>query len=615
MSQGAEPNSRDEEMEHPPHLSFTSEQLQTNWNLVRLHMNSPCFEYPMERPITETSSQTMRFTSNSSPLLIQAAHESRNPHVSVLEARIRKWMPIGEAAVSAYEQQVQKMERDLLLAKMKLGWAKLIVTGTESALHPISRIPLEIWIHIFTWAYGHENEWPVVSLIDLSQVCRHWRQMLTNSAAASLWNPLHLGAGDSLDKKSKKLQYITASGIVDVIMPTERSQLNEKLLVTIFRQPLQDAPIPRIRNLALHDFYSPSGYLARSFFHQTAPLPDIANLYVVGPPWNTGRYPSTEGLPHWATHLEESNLQPEIHIESEMQSLTLIQTFEPDRRLHISWSSLTVYAELNTARADGMLPASHLQRLSSLTKLSLGGVFLPIGADRVELLSLSCFEYIVPWKWISGSTTFQGIDCPNLTELHLSGSSDRTLHVTEASHRFHQDLEEFLPRCPLLQTLEISLPVPYSLSVLLSHLRSCPSLLRLDLGTCHTECVNELFFRELCDLSLIPNLRFLRLSEGGYSRTQASAMDEIGSEVTVMQMIRTRFENKLQFLSFTPKAQERRWRAERTIQEWEPEFSSKWDDPLGHATGFEWSLPHAARLAIEHFMATQAIRTIELMPV
>ncbi|KAK6992698.1 hypothetical protein R3P38DRAFT_2801775 [Favolaschia claudopus] len=471
MSQGAEPNSRDEEMEHPPSVDTVTACVLPDF-------------FPDTCPSLPNSFKQTGISF--------APHESRNPHVSVLEARIRKWMPIGEAAVSAYEQQVQKMERDLLLAKMKLGWAKVIVTGTESALHPISRVPLEIWIHIFTWAYGHETEWPVVSLTDLSQVCRHWRQMLTNSAAASLWNPLHLGAGDSLDKKSKKLQYIAASGIVDVIMPTERSQLNEKLLVTIFRQPLQDAPIPRIRNLALHDFYSPSGYLARSFFHQTAPLPDIANLYVVGPPWNTGRYPF---------HTRKGISKPEIHIESEMQSLTLIQTFEPDRRLHISWSSLTVYRELNTARADGMLPASHLQRLSSLTKLSLGGVFLPI----------------VPWKWISGSTTFQGIDCPNLTELHLSGSSDRTLHVTEASHRF--------PPGP--RRIPSPLPAPPDFG----NFPSGPLLL-----------IRPAFPPPILSLSPSTGSRYL----------------------------------SHRFLSFIPKAQERRWRAERTIQEWEPEFSSKW---------------------------------------
>ncbi|KAK7044987.1 hypothetical protein R3P38DRAFT_3177212 [Favolaschia claudopus] len=185
-------------------------------------------------------------------------------------------------------------------------------------------------------------------------------------------------------------------------MSPDNTRTDHDLLQSVFRQPLRNSPIPRIQCLTIHDIYSPNNIAIQSLFSDSAAIPDI------------GEYPSANGLPTWFVSMDHNQLQPEIHITRGTTTLTLIQTVEPEHRLHIPWSLLTVYSELNTARANGIIPFSHLRRLNLLTKLTLGGVFLP----KISVLNTSSL----------------GIGSPGLKRLKLLRDS---LCVSEASERFH----------------------------------------------------------------------------------------------------------------------------------------------------------------------------------
>ncbi|KAK7037891.1 hypothetical protein R3P38DRAFT_2770253 [Favolaschia claudopus] len=610
---------REEETSEPSEWSLSAEDRQANWDLVLRDMQSPCFEYPMTAPAVEVSSipQDVNYDGPGS-LRRRQPSGSLNSNLSADEILISDWLPGAEVLVSGYDQMVHKLRKKLELAIFRQACAKHIVLGTSHALSSIGRVPDELWNEIFGLACDRRIGWPEDTLRTLTQVCKKWRTLLTASPAAALWNPVDLRKyGGPIAARKAQLSYVTASNILEIIMSADDTRSDHDLLQSVFQQPLLKPSIPRIRRLTVHDIYSPNGIATRSLFSESAAIPDISELYLVGAHWFIGEYPSANGLPTWFASMDHNHLQPEIHIERGITTLALIQTIEPEHRLHVPWSSLTVYTELNTARANGIIPCSHLRRLSSLTKLTLGGVFLPKMPDtgRVEFHELTCLEYIVPWNWVPGIETFEAVNCPNLTQLHLYGSSYKTLRVSEASERFHTDLARFLPRCPLLQTLKFALPVPYPSAILIAHLRACPSLLRLELDFCCPELVNNSLFQELSDMTLVPHLRFLRLADGGNSTRHPSALDEIDAVPTLTRMIRLRFKNNLGFLSFRSKRKEMDHvsnYSERTILEWEDRLITKWEKlPV---FGFEWNLPHAARLAIEKLILTDGLSGIELLP-
>ncbi|KAK7050164.1 hypothetical protein R3P38DRAFT_3173232 [Favolaschia claudopus] len=600
-----------------PEWLLSAEERQTNWDLVLSDMQSPCFEHPMKAPAVQVSSIPQALDSDGSGLLRRLhLSGSLNSNLSADELRISDWIPTGAALLSGYDQLVHESLKKLELAKFRQACAKHIVLGSSYGLSSIGRVPEELWNEIFGLACDGRTGWPEVTLRTLTQVSKHWRRLLTASPAAALWNPVDLrDYGGPIAARKAQLSYVTSSKILELVMSADDTRTDHDLLQSVFRQPIRNPPIKRIRRLTIHDVYSSTGIANRSLFSQSAAIPDIDELYIVGAHWFVGEYPSVNGLPAWFASLDQNQLQPELHIERGITTLTLIQTLEPEHTLHVPWSSLTVYSELNTARANGIIPSSHLRRLSSLISLSLGGVFLPHISDtgRVELHELTYFQYIVPWSWVPGIEAFEGVNCPNLTQLHLYGSSWNTPCLSEASERFHADLARFLPRCPLLDTLELALPVPYPSAVLITHLRACPSLLHLELDFCHPELVNDSLFQELSDMTLVPHLRFLRLVDGGHSRTHPSALDEIDAVPTLIRMIRIRFQDNLRRLSFRSKHQEMHsYYSERTILEWESKLPSKWDRlPV---SGFEWNLPHAARLAIEELVLTDGLSGIELIP-
>ncbi|KAK7016243.1 hypothetical protein R3P38DRAFT_2778704 [Favolaschia claudopus] len=601
----------------PSEWLLSAEERQTNWDLVLSDMQSPRFEHPMKAPAVQVSSIPQDLDSDRSGLLRRLRLSgSLTSNLSADELGISDWIPTGAALLSGYDQLVHELRKKLELAKFRQACAKHILLGSSYGLSSIGRVPNELWNEIFGLACDRRTGWPEVTLRTLTQVCKQWRTLLTASPAAALWNPVDLrDSGGPIAARKAQLSYVTSSNILELVMSADDTRTDHDLLQSVFRQPIRNPPIKRIRRLTIHDVYSSTGIANRSLFSQSAAIPDIDELYIVGAHWFVGEYPSVNGLPAWFASLDQNQLQPELHIERGITTLTLIQTLEPEHTLHVPWSSLTVYSELNTARANGIIPSSHLRRLSSLTSLSLGGVFLPHISDtgRVELHELTYFHYIVPWSWVPGIEAFEGVNCPNLTRLHLYGSSWNTPCLSEASERFHADLARFLPRCPFLDTLELALPVPYSSAVLINHLRACPSLLHLELDFCHPELVNDSLFQELSDTTLVPHLRFLRLVDGGHSRTHPSALDEIDAVPTLIRMIRIRFRNNLRRLSFRPKHREMHsYYSERTILEWESKLPSKWDRLPVY--GFEWNLPHAARLAIEELVLTDGLSGIELLP-
>ncbi|KAK7018958.1 hypothetical protein R3P38DRAFT_2783723 [Favolaschia claudopus] len=520
-----------------------------------------------------------------------------------------KWIPTGEALVREYENEVQTLENALEHAKQKLAYAKYILAKTAFFVQPIHRVPLELWIEIFHLAYDREGGWPATSLELLTEVCAHWKWMLTETSAASIWNPLDLRAATGpISEKRTTLKYVTKSKILDVILSTEEDQIDLGLLTDVF----SGDHIKNIRRLAIYDLYSATGSIVRETFSQYAPIPFIRELYLVGVAWSVGEHPSTGTFPIWATDMLPQHLEPEIHVDRELLALTLIQCIEPDRTLHVPWSALKVYAELNTAREGGFIPTRHLRQLSSITKLSLGGVFLPAIADGglVELVNLIDFEYIVPWKWRQGSTTFEAVRFPNLECLRLHGSLRQTEVLSEASDRFHHDLSPFLQRCTSLSTLELTLQVPYSTSVLITHLRACPSLVRLEIGACTIEAVNNSLFRELCDTTILPNLQFLRVAEGRYPRSEPSVLDEADSAKDIISMMESRFKSQLRFMDFRCKREERsQW--QRTIREWESHWISAWDSPVQVPFGSDWNFAHDARLAVEEYKVSHETDGIE----
>ncbi|KAK6992742.1 hypothetical protein R3P38DRAFT_3225025 [Favolaschia claudopus] len=433
--------------------------------------------------------------------------------------------------------------------------------------------------------------------------------MLTETSAASLWNPLDIRAATGpIFEKRMTLKYVTNSNILDVILSTAQDEIDLGLLTDVFF----GRHIKNIRRLAIYNLYSATGSLVRHTFSQSAPIPSIRELYIVGVAWSMGKHPCTGTFPVWAKNMLSEHLEPEIHVDRGLLALTLIQCIEPDRRIHVPWSSLKVYAELNTAREGGFIPTRHLRRLSSITKLSLGGVFLPAIADGglVELVNLIDFEYIVPWKWRPGTATFEAVNFPNLECLRLHGSLRQTEFLLEASDRFHHDLSFFLQRCTSLTTLELTLQVAYSTSVLITHLRSCPSLVRLEIGACPIDAVNNSLFHELCDTTILPNLKFLRVAEGRYPRTEPSVLDEADSAREIISMMDSRFRSQLRFMDFKCKHEDRnKW--QRSIRGWESHWISAWDSPVQVPIDSEWNLAHGARLAVEQYKTSHETDGVE----
>ncbi|KAK6992814.1 hypothetical protein R3P38DRAFT_2802011 [Favolaschia claudopus] len=513
----------------------------------RLEMGSPQFNTEVAAPTVHTQALPWQITGHPSHPATLVDRRSLRPRYPIPspskeQTDVYNWIPTGEGLVREYENEVQAIENALEHAEGLVREYENEVQTIKNALEH-AKVKLRV-LEVYSGkdrvlcathtprSFGAMDR-------NISPMLRSRRRMwmLTETSAASLWNPLDIRAATGpISEKRMTLKYVTNSNILDVILSTAQDEIDLGLLTDVFF----GRRIKNIRRLAIYNLYSATGSLVRHTFSQSAPIPSIRELYIVGVAWSMGKHPCTGTFPVWAKNMLSEHVEPEIHVDRGLLALTLIQCIEPDRRIHVPWSSLKL-AE------GGFIPTRHLRQLSSITKLSLGGVFLPAIADGglVELVNLIDFEYIVPWKWRPGTTTFEAMKFPNLECLRLQGSLRQTEFLLEASDRFHHDLSFFLQRCTSLTTLELTLQVPYSTSVLITHLRSCPSLVRLEIGACPIDAVNNSLFRELCDTTILPNLKFLRVAEGRYPRTEPSVLDEADSAREIISMMDSRFRSQL----------------------------------------------------------------------
>ncbi|KAK6977259.1 hypothetical protein R3P38DRAFT_2775091 [Favolaschia claudopus] len=502
--------------------SLPDEDTQASWDLVRLKMASPEFRQQVPAPIIENRPPPFEFTDSLSRP--SALIESRSfkplypiPSPSKDESNIYNWIPTGEALVGNTKHEVQAIETALEHAKLKLAHARYILAKTAFILQPIHRVPLELWIEIFELAHNREGGWPATSLESLATP-----RFGTLSTCGLRVDPI--------TEKRTTLKYVAQSNILDVILSTKQDQLDSQLLTDVF----SGRHIKNIRRLAIHDLYSATGSLARKMFGQSTSIPVVHELYLVGVPWSTPEQPSFSTLPAWATNLLPEQLHPEIHVNIGVTALTLIHSVR-SRSCH--WEEF----------------------------------FLPAIADSglVELVNLIEFEYIVPWNWRPGTTTFEAVKIPNLERLRLHGSLRHTEVLSEASDRFHHDLSTFYDAAPRY----------FPVSRVERH---------------HDT----------------PKPRVLRLAEGGNPRTGPSVLDEENSAREVLLMMQSRFESKLRFLDFKSKREERsKW--QRSIREWESHWISAWDSPVQLPYGSDWNLAHDARLAVEEYKVMHETNGVE----
>ncbi|KAK6992810.1 hypothetical protein R3P38DRAFT_2802008 [Favolaschia claudopus] len=512
------------------------------------------------------------------------------------EAAVLAWMPEGERKLNEHRSEVLRLKMALQRATLRAAWAEHIVKGTASALHTLNQVPNEIWLQIFEHASG--PGWPKTHLRDLAGVCQKWRTVLTNGVGGSLWNPLDLRGYPPCDPDDRKmrLKYIASSHRIDLLL-SDSTAVDEVTLPCILAEP-------RLSRVAVEHLYSPGGH-ARSLL-SAGSLPSIDVLHVQGPAWYDSDFPCMGAVPRWAALLQDSQRKPGICISKDVRSLTLIHTVDPESDFVVPWGAIRHYAEADTARADGTLPASHLRRLTSLTKLSLRGVFLP-GLDAkngvLEIPTLTELFYVVPWQWRSESDTFSGVSFPQLASLELLGATRAGRRTEEASDRFHRDLTTFLARCPNLTHLSLGLQVPYRSNVLLSHLRACPQLQDLEVKICHPELVDAVLFLELRDLLVVPRLQHLALAEGGYPEVGVKPVEDEGDEAlthAILGMMEARFGVAKNFetldfrMAVDPKEE---WQGGIRERDW-TNLSAQWGTGFVIPDRTVWLLPMHSRKAV-----------------
>ncbi len=489
-------------------------------------------------------------------LLLTAADEHRPPSSfdsTSIQGRVTKWLSIEGRRQSGFHDRVAALKNELVYAELRAAYATHIVMANRFSCRSIARMPNELWRYIFEMVVRSASfvgSGP--SMYNLMLVCSSWKQILTGPVSAYLWNPIDF-RGARFRKQSALLSQLgyfrqTASDSPNILPLVQVMVSLEDIRVDSLRAILAGSSIS---SFILHHFYAASGHTARSLLSVTVELPVIETLCIEGASVCRDSFPclATEDkdLPAWARESQADRRHISWSFADDGASLTsaaLLWTASPETEIALPWQNIRNYAELNTARIGGGIPSYHLVRMSQLTTLTLGGVFLPRSGPYISLPALREFNYTISWVIIPSGEHFGGVSLPGLQIWRVAGDHESMRNAVEASDVLHHSLRQFLPQCPLLQTLVLSLQFPYDGNTLIDHMRVCPALLHVDIRTAHATILDYTFVRGLADMTVAPSLRtFIMAESTGYGSQQhrVTSPDAVALAEATVDMLEARF--------------------------------------------------------------------------
>ncbi|KAK7020015.1 hypothetical protein R3P38DRAFT_2782420 [Favolaschia claudopus] len=518
-------------------------------------MDSPLFVDGAERPGIVARIATSASERDVSPRLaglLTMTSDSRRQGFFFDVAR--HWlMRVGRGQREIYSNK-SSLQKELSRVTVLSLFAEYIVDATMYHHRSISRIPPEIWRQIFKFAYAEDgSRWsPDSALYVPMSVCRQWRDLLAGGAAADLWNPIDFRGVSPKRCRARvtQLEYALEHSSLDVSFGLE--DMNALLAATLHRL------VRSTNELALnvHDFYCPAesraGRLTRSLFHAQYPVPNVTSLTIEGSTYNTGEYPCRDTLPPWTQALtpDQTLMHWTWPQPSKLRKVTLLWTLTPETRFSLPWLEIQSYAEFNTARIHGALPASHLASMHNLRVLCLSGVRLPSTSHHpVTFPRIQELNFVVPWRDVPGDGHFTGIHFPNLQVLRLHARSVRGFGEEAAAAVFHNDLEAFLDRCRALSRVCFAFQIPFSGDVVIRHMRAMPALRSLHIFGADRDMMDAQFTLGLADELVAPGLQLLSLQPGRYWDEHTDEHPHQRSDL--VHAFERRFELGLEVLDFS----------------------------------------------------------------
>ncbi|KAJ7142174.1 hypothetical protein C8R46DRAFT_1233210 [Mycena filopes] len=460
---------------------------------------------------------------------------------------IRRWRTIGEVRREEYHAEVDRLEEELRLAKLRAAHADTIMRGSLSPLSAILGIPEELWLKILTLVKAYDNAptwgssprpWgSKVTPATLRLVCRAFNRLLTSTDVAMLWNPVLLpvrgssgwGSGWASEGATKAIAKVAVSGDklpeLRYLRFARWREINFSMEVMDVETLQEVLKMESWNVMHIRDFYSWQGQQRLGSLLRVREMPRIETLQIEDI-WENGRLMEHQAPRDGFAEDGElfgnrrllrvrSPLQFLMPAASELRGVVLVRTMEPDVDFQLPWSTLQTYAEFRTVR-KAHLPLSHLERMTAMTVLCLGSVEIEeMVTERLSLPQLREFYYMVGWpRRGEPCRAFASLDFPGLEVLRVK-TDERTSTSDEdaASVKIHKDLEKFLTRCPVLKVLELALGVPYTAKQLLRHLRACGNLEVLEVTVCHAQIFVPELFEGLKDVRLVPRLQVLRLPQ------------------------------------------------------------------------------------------------------
>ncbi|KAK6987613.1 hypothetical protein R3P38DRAFT_2805795 [Favolaschia claudopus] len=531
--------------------------------------------------------------SRGTPLLLSMTSDSRSKGF-FFDALV-PWMSDAGRRQRELHRTLRSSQKACAHATVTSIFVDFIIDSTLYEQRSISSVPAEIWKTIFTMAYGDRySPWsPESALYVPMSVCRLWRDIITGEAAGELWNPIDFRGATATQRRARAIQsgYALQSGSLDLSFSMDGVDSSLTSVLHRLVSPQKRSVLHRLVSptkhihlaLRISDFYSmtDNASLARSVFRIQNPIPNIDALTIEGGTFWTGDYPCREVLPQWAESLiaDQCRLSWACPAEFRLKSLTLMWTLTPETWFDLPWAQLESYAELNTARLHGVLPATHLSRMTNLRVLCLSGVWLPSASLRVTLPCLEELNLVVSWQNVPNDGHFAGLEAPHLRVLSLRGRNARSPQEDQAASSFHHDLEAFLVRCPDLSVLSLALQIAYTGATIVQHMRALPALQSLFVPAANRDLLNLDFVRGMADLSLTPMLRVLGIQQGRYWDELAEESVE-ESEITagLLHALARRFETGLKAVSFTENGGQSLMRAHTALSPWEAAAGWDWVD-------------------------------------
>ncbi|KAK7018308.1 hypothetical protein R3P38DRAFT_3200672 [Favolaschia claudopus] len=544
-------------------------------------MNSPLFPDSDVRPgIVSRLASPPSDTSEASSLCLTMASDARRE--GLFFESLGEWMSHAGKCQRAICSTFSSLQKESARSAVRGAFADYIITATLFEARSIHLLPPEIWHLIFKMAYGDRtSNWSPDSVLYTPMlVCRNWRNILAGGAAAGLWSPIDFRGLSAVKCRARAIQLGYALKRGPLVVSFSMDDIDPTISDSLHRLVDKDINL----TLNIHDFYSTSfrARLGRSVFRVQHPVPNISTLAIEGGTFWTGEYPCRDVLPAWADSLtaDQTDCRWTWPVPSNLKTLTFLWTVTPELCFNLPWAQIESYAEMNTARINGILPSPHLQNMANLRVLCVSGVWLPSSRSQPLLLPLlEELSFVVPWSDVPIDGHFCGIHFPQLRVLRLRGRHTRSVAEELAARNFHNNLEVFLATCPHLTTMSLALQIPLSGRAVTRHMHASPSLRALYILAANRDMFDLDFVQGMADLSIAPALRTLVVQQGRYWDGDTEESDaERKVSGGFVQAMKRRFENGMTVLSMPENGAGMHAEISTTHELWEVSASWNWVD-------------------------------------